>query len=436
MAGRGMIRAMIRRAIAAGWIAMLGLGLAGWLAGWPALAQEAGGAAVAPDPRAATGGAQTLEDILARQRGERIDDSFRSNALGDPARAAPGTGQLGTLGGVSDPELWRALRYGRADVTVSARGPAAGVIMQDGGMTWLKFREGRLLQYGGWTLVGMLAALALFYLIRGRIRIDGAHAGRTILRFRAIERFAHWLLAGSFIVLALTGLSLIFGRVALIPVFGQQIYAPVASAGKWLHNSVAWPFMVGLIMVIVMWTAHNIPARHDLKWIAVAGGLFRKGVHPPARKFNAGQKLIFWAVVVLGLSISVSGVSLLFPFRLPLFAATFGVLNDLGLPQALGFGALPTALAPHNEMQLAQAWHAIIAFGFIAIIIAHIYIGSVGMEGAFDAMGSGEVDVQWAKEHHGLWYAEVTGKAAHPGPDDGEGGGKGTGATPGPAPAR
>ncbi len=435
MAGRGMIRTMIRRATAACWIVMLGFGLAGGLtaglAGGPASAQEAGSATASPDARAATGGAQTLEDILARQRGVAIDDRFRSEALGDRDRAAAAAEDLGTLGGLSDPEIWRALRYDRADVTVSARGPAEGVsavIMQDGGMAWLAFRQGPLLRYGGWALVGMLAVLALFYLIRGRIRIDGAHTGRTILRFRAIERFAHWLLAGSFIVLALTGLVQLFGRVALIPLFGQAAFAPLAIAGKWLHNSVAWPFMAGLVMVTVMWIAHNIPARHDLKWIAVAGGLFKKGVHPPAKKFNAGQKLIFWAVVVLGLSIAVSGLSLLFPFRLPLFAATFGVINDLGLPQLLGFGELPVVLAPHVEMQLAQAWHGIVAFAFIAIIIAHVYIGSIGMEGAFDAMGSGEVDVQWAKEHHGLWYAEMTGAeggaeppAEGPGPKGGTG---------------
>jgi formate dehydrogenase subunit gamma len=149
-----------------------------------------------------------------------------------------------------------------------------------------------------------------------------------------------------------------------------------------------------------------------LKWLAVGGGLFSKNVHPPAKKFNAGQKMIFWAVVVLGISISVSGLSLLFPFEMPMFGPTFEHLNAWGLPQAVGYGPLPTALAPHAEMQLAQTWHAIIAFVFMAIIFAHIYLGSVGMQGAFDAMGSGEVDEQWAKEHHGLWLAEVKAKAA------------------------
>lgn len=381
----------------------------------PAPGQEAPATGIpdtaTPDPRAATGGSQTLADILARQQGLKVDDRFRREAIGNPDAAAPVTAPLGTLGGVSDPELWRALRYGEANLTVSTRMPGSDMVIQDGGMRWLAFREGPLLRYGGYLLLGMIAILVVFYLLRGKIRIEGEHGGETITRFNAIERFGHWLMAGSFIVLAVTGLVLIFGRVALIPVFGKEAYAPIAAAGKWAHNNIAWAFMIGLVLATVVWIAHNIPNRHDLKWLAVGGGLFKKGVHPPARKFNAGQKIIFWAVVVLGLSISLSGLSLLFPFELPMFAKTFVILNGTGLPQALGFGELPAALGPHQEMQLAQLWHGIVAFLFMAIIIAHIYLGSVGMEGAFDAVGTGEVDVQWAREHHALWYEEVTGKA-------------------------
>ncbi len=246
-----------------------------------------------------------------------MDDSFRRDAIGNPAAAAAQTEQLGTLGGVSDPELWRALRYGEADLTVSTRMPGADMVIQDGGMRWLAFREGPLLHYGGYLLLGVIAILVVFYLLRGKIRIEGEHGGETITRFNALERFGHWLMAGSFIVLAVTGLVMIFGRVALIPLFGKEVYAPIAAAGKLAHNNIAWAFMIGLVLVTVIWISHNIPNRHDLKWLAVGGGLFSKGVHPPARKFNAGQKIIFWAVVVLGLSISLSGLSLLFPFELP-----------------------------------------------------------------------------------------------------------------------
>ncbi len=360
----------------------------------------------APVDRSATGGAQTLEDILKRQEGLKIDDSFRSDLTGDPETAAPSTEQLGTLGGASDPDLWRAYRYNTAAITTQARGPAAEVLIQDGGMRWLLFREGPLLTYGTGLLGGMVVLLVLFYLIRGRIRIDGEKTGRTIQRFKAAERFAHWLLAGSFIVLGITGLITLAGRKLLIPAFGHEAFAIVAVASKWVHNNVSWAFMLALVLVFVFWVVHNLPDRTDINWILKGGGIFGSG-HPPAKKFNAGQKLIFWSVIVLGASISASGLSLLFPFELPMFAPTFEKLNALGLPQAVGLGELNTALTPHEEMQYAQAWHAIVSFLLMAIIIAHIYIGSVGMEGAYAAMGDGEVELQWAREHHSIWTAEV-----------------------------
>ena len=376
----------------------------------PVSAQEAG--ETPQIDRSATGGAPTLEDILARQRGETVDNSYRQGGESD-GESAPG---LGPLGPISDAEVWRDLRFNEANVKVSAGGEEAKVLVQDGGMAWLEFREGPLITYGGWGLIGTLGLLALFYLFRGRITIDGDKTGRTVTRFQFMERFAHWLMAGSFIVLGITGLISLMGRKFLIPTFGHEAFATIAVASKWVHNNISWAFMLGLILAFVFWVVHNIPNKTDLKWLAVGGGIFKKGVHPPAKKFNAGQKVIFWSVILLGASISASGLSLLFPFELPMFAKTFDVLNGMGLPQVLGFGALPTDLAPHEEMQLAQSWHAIVSFVLMAIILAHIYIGSVGMEGAFDAMGSGEVEEQWAREHHSLWLEELQEKDQAPTP--------------------
>jgi len=357
-----------------------------------------------PD-RSATGGAQTLADIMARQNGETLDDSFRRDNTGDPTGAAT-VPQLGTRGGASDPEFWRALRYGSADVRVSAGGEVATVLVQDGGMNWLNFRAGPLRQYGGWLLLGTLALLAVFYLLRGKIRIDGEMTGHTVTRFKAVERFGHWLLAGSFILLGITGLITLFGRVLIAPYLGKEVNATLLEAGKWVHNNVAWAFIAGLVIIFVMWVAHNLPSRTDLVWISQAGGIIGSK-HPPAKKFNAGQKVIFWSVVLFGSSIALTGVSLLFPYELPLFASSFALINDIGLSGLLGLGELPTDLAPQEEMQLAQLWHAILGFVLMAIILAHIYIGSIGMEGAYDAMGSGEVDEAWAKQHHSIWLEEI-----------------------------
>ena len=385
-----------------------------------AMAQAADEAA--PPPRAETGGATTLEDILRRQQGDNVDQTFRSAVTGDPDRAAAISDQLGTLGGASDPDLWRALRFGSADVTSQVRSPGATLLVQDSGMNWLIFREGPLRTYGGYFLLATLGLLVLFYLIRGRIRIDSGPAGVTIQRFKAVERFGHWLLAGSFILLGVTGLFTLYARLMIgRPETGVSDEASMMArqdgaflenaliASKWVHNNVSWAFILALVIIFVMWVIHNLPDRTDLNWIAKGGGIFTKS-HPPAKKFNAGQKLIFWSVIVLGGSIAASGLSLLFPFELPMFAKTFVILNKTGLPEVFGFGVLPETLTPHAEMQLAQSWHAIVSFVLMGIVIAHIYIGSVGMEGAYDAMGSGEVDLNWAKEHHSLWVEEVQAK--------------------------
>tara|TARA_R110002020_G_scaffold424896_3_gene634311 strand:- start:75627 stop:76811 length:1185 start_codon:yes stop_codon:yes gene_type:complete len=369
----------------------------------PAVAQE-----TAAEPRAETGGAQTLDDIMRRQAEQNVDDEFRRSATGDPAAAAPTTAPLGTLGGQSDPELWRALRYDTADVTTQTRGPAATTLIQDGGMWWLEFREGPLLIYGAALLAGTIALLALFYLIRGRIRIDGEKTGRTITRFSGVERFGHWLLASSFLILGVTGLVSLFGRKVLIPVFGHEAFSILAIGTKWIHNNISWAFIVALVIIFIFWVMHNLPDRTDLNWLAKGGGIFGGG-HPPAKKFNAGQKLIFWSVIVLGTSISVSGLSLLFPFEINLFNATFGHLNDWGVTGWVGLDPLPYPLTPQEEMQYAQLWHAIVSLVLTAIIFAHIYLGSVGMEGAFDAMGTGEVEEQWAREHHSIWVDEMQG---------------------------
>jgi len=367
----------------------------------PATAQEGTDAS-----RAETGGAQTLEDILQRQENQAIDDSFRSDNTGNPEQAAPITDQLGTLGGSSDPDLWRAFRYSAADITTQDRGPATTTLIQDGGMWWLLFREGPLLQITAYLLGGTLLALALFYLIRGRIRIDGEKTGRTITRFKAFERFGHWLLASSFLLLGLTGLISLIGRKFLIPVFGHDTFSFLAIGSKWVHNNVSWAFIVALVIIFVVWVVHNIPDRTDLYWLSKAGGLLG-GSHPPAKKFNAGQKLIFWAVIILGGSIAASGISLLFPFEFNMFGHTFSTLNSWGVPGWVGQADLPYPLQPHEEMQYAQLWHAIVSLVLTAIIFAHIYLGSVGMEGAFDAMGKGEVEEQWAREHHSIWAEEV-----------------------------
>lgn len=330
-----------------------------------------------------------------------------------PAPAAQADGPVGgqvlgnVLGDRADSDFWRAIRQGETG-RVSIPNPNAGLLIQSEGDNWRAVRNGPLTVYGAWLMLGIIIVIALFFALRGRIRIDAGPSGTTIERFNLLERTAHWLTAVSFIVLALTGLNLLYGRHVLLPVLGPDIFSAITRAGKYAHNFIAFAFMVGVALIFLIWVRHNIPRAVDFKWLAVGGGLFTKGVHPPAGKFNAGQKLLFWAVVLGGISISLSGLALLFPFQFALFGPTFEVLNVFGL-------GLPTELTMIQEMQLSQLWHGIVALILIAIIIGHIYIGSLGMEGAFDVMSSGQVDLNWAKEHHPLWVDEVrSGDKARP----------------------
>jgi formate dehydrogenase subunit gamma len=306
----------------------------------------------------------------------------------------------------SNSDIWRDIRSG-VQGYVSIPDKQAGVLIQSGGESWRNFRNGPMSVWGGWAMLGTIAALALFFALRGRIRIEHGPSGERVERFNLAERFAHWLTAVSFIVLALTGLNILYGRYVLKPIIGPEGFAWITQMGKFAHNYIAFAFMLGLLLIFVMWVLHNIPNRQDLTWLAKGGGMFRKGVHPPARKFNAGQKLLFWAVILGGLSLSLSGIALMWPFEFSFFSHTFSFLNIFGV-------GLPADLTPMEEMQLSQAWHGIVALLMVAVIIAHIYIGSLGMEGAFDAMGSGMVDKNWAREHHNLWAAEIENRPRSP----------------------
>lgn len=390
----------------------------------PASAQQTGGEAPPPVDRSATGGAQTLEDILRRQRGEEVP--LDQGDAGPAALPDAAPGALATQGGASDAAFWRGVRQGKGETfTVSIPDKKAARLVQDDGETWLATRNGPLLKYSFWALGGMLAALFLFFLIRGRIRVEGGLSGIMIKRFKFIERFGHWLLGISFIILALTGLSVLAGREGLIPAldwanglingaeadpnYGQGVFkdyfVPWLGIAKLMHNSVAWAFMLGLVMIFFMWVLRNIPTWTDVIWLLKGGGIIGSA-HVSARKFNAGQKIIFWLVILLGASVSASGLMLLFPYEVPLFSETFETVNvvseRIGRPMEL-----ETSLTPIQEQQFAQLWHTIIGVAMTVVVLAHVYVGSIGMQGAISAMGSGEVDLNWAEEHHDLWVEQL-----------------------------
>jgi formate dehydrogenase subunit gamma len=261
--------------------------------------------------------------------------------------------------------------------------PRARVLIQPAGRVWDHFHEVTLYWIGAVVILGTLAALAAAYFLLGRLRISAGRSGRKVPRFKAFERFAHWLTAASFVVLGLTGLNITFGKHLLLPLIGYDAFSTVSEAAKYVHNFTSFAFVVGLLLIIAIFIKDNIPDRTDIEWFKQGGG-FIKSKHAPARRFNAGEKLVFWGALGAGILVSISGVLLLFPFY---------VTNIAG-------------------MQVAQVVHAVIAVLFIALILGHIYIGTLGTEGAFEAMWTGEVDLNWAKEHHDLWLESLKDRPA------------------------
>ncbi|MDO9708186.1 formate dehydrogenase subunit gamma [Paracraurococcus lichenis] len=298
---------------------------------------------------------------------------------GGAARAqAPASGPGGVTVSAEEMELQRMLRGGRIEGRVSIPDARAASLVQPQGQAWREFHNRTLAWVGGVAVLGVLALLLAFFLAKGRIPIAGGPAGRTITRFSLLEWANHWMVASCFIILGLTGLNLTFGRHLLLPLIGPEGFTALTIAGKYAHNYLAFPFTLGVVAMLLLWARDNIPNARDIDWVRLGGGFIGRG-HPEAGRFNAGQKMVFWITVLGGGLVAASGYMLIFPFA----------VTDIA------------------GMQLAHMVHGIIAVLMIAAMLAHIYIGSVGMEGAVEAMSTGEVDLNWAKEHHGLWVQEV-----------------------------
>ncbi|MFB9269953.1 formate dehydrogenase subunit gamma [Bradyrhizobium erythrophlei] len=267
--------------------------------------------------------------------------------------------------------------FSRIQGRVSIPDQRSGVLEQPAGREWREFRNVTLRWIGGVSILGMLAALVAFYLIRGMVRLQSGRSGRTVIRFNAFERFVHWMAATCFIVLAISGLNITFGRPLLLPLIGHDAFSEWSQWAKYAHNYLSFPFTIGVVLICLMWIGGNIPNKVDVEWIKQGGGIVGHD-HPPAYRFNAGQKAVYWIVVLGGAAVAITGYELMFPFYLS------GI----------------------EGMQVAQMVHAIVAVLFVAMMLAHIYIGTIGMQGAFEAMGTGTVDVNWAREHHSLWLEE------------------------------
>jgi formate dehydrogenase subunit gamma len=280
-------------------------------------------------------------------------------------------------------EYWREVREGIAG-TSTVMGQEANVLIQNGGQNWRQLRNDVIAKIGAWAIVGLIVVLALYHVLTGGNKLEKPLSGQLVDRWSVADRVIHWFTAILFIILAITGLSLMWGRYVLIPVMGPEGFAAWANIAKPVHDYLALAFMAGLVIMLLKWMKENLFKSYDLTWIVQGGGYLPNGKHPKAGFCNAVEKLFYWTLFFIGGAMVVSGVFLLFP--------------------NLGFD--------RNAMQLANIVHGASSLFVIAFVCLHIYLATLGSPGAFRGMTTGKVDAVWAAQHHSEWYKEVTGGRA------------------------
>ena len=256
-----------------------------------------------------------------------------------------------------------------------------GSRLTNAGEAWRQVRNRWLIPYGGAMLLIVAGAIALFYWRKGTLELHGAETGRKIERFTPFERSAHWANAIAFTALAVSGIVMAFGKFFLQPVIGVSLFGWLTYALKNIHNFAGPLFAVSLVIVIVTFVRDNLPRAEDITWVLKGGGLLTEQ-EVPSHRFNAGEKLLFWGgVLALGLTVVASGL----------------VLDKL----------VPGLVYERGTMQISHMVHATATLLMMAMFMGHIYMGTIGMRGAYSAMRDGYVDETWAKEHHELWYKDI-----------------------------
>ena len=361
------------------------------LAVGPAMAQApnpAAGGAVAEAPATAVappsvGGIQS-QNIFEVKPEASADPNYLNQSNGERAKVQPG----------NNAPMWRQVGQGVTGYSSlpKSQAPEAGNLIQpfvkypgskhtNAGEAWRQVRNDWIIPYGAALLFVVLLAIAIYYFAHGTIRLHGAETGRKIERFTPFERATHWSNAIAFVTLAVSGLVMAFGKFFLLPIIGAALFGWLTYALKTVHNFVGPLFVLTLVLMFVTFVRDNFPSKADFKWLASFGGLFG-GKEAPSHRFNAGEKMVFWGgVLVLGSIVAGSGL----------------FLDKL----------LPGFVYTRGEMQIAHMIHAVATLLMMAMILGHIYIGTLGMTGAYGAMRHGYVDETWAREHHELWYDDI-----------------------------
>ncbi|MBO9649029.1 MAG: formate dehydrogenase subunit gamma [Variovorax sp.] len=362
-------------------IAVLSCGVAGAQTQAPPATPEPAATPAAP---ALPNGGIRSQNIFEVKPDASQDPGYMEQTNGERQRVQPG----------NNSPMWRQVSGGVTGFSSLPveQAPEAGNLIQrfvkypgshytNAGEAWRQTRNNLIIPYGAALLFVTLLALTIYYFTRGTIGLHERETGRKIERFTPFERATHWSNAIAFIVLAISGLVMAFGKFFLLPILGGALFGWLTYVLKTIHNFVGPLFVLTTLFMIFTFFRDNLPQKGDMKWVRQGGGLFG-GREPPSHRFNAGEKVVFWGGV--------------------LFLGSFVIASGLFLDKLL-----PGFVYTRGEMQIAHMVHATATLLMIALIMGHIYIGTLGMRGAYSAMREGYVDETWAKEHHELWYDDI-----------------------------
>jgi formate dehydrogenase subunit gamma len=356
----------------------------------PAFAQTKAQDDPAPAAPAAPGGIQ----------GQNIFDvkpEVKPDASSDPKYMQQNNAERNKVQPGNNAPMWRGVAAGVEGFTSypKSEAPEAGVLIQGqvqypgsrmttAGEAWRQVRNYWIIPYGAALFLIAMGALAIYYFTKGPMgHADVEAGGARIERFTPFERSAHWANAIAFCILAISGLVMAFGKFFLLPVIGGTLFGGLTYLLKTLHNFAGPLFAVSLVIVFFTFVRDEFPQRGDLRWLLKAGGAFSKDGHePPSHRFNAGEKVLFWlGVLVLGVIVVASGL----------------VLDKL----------VPGIVYDRANMQVAHMVHAVSTVLMMSMFLLHIYLGTIGMRGAYKAMRNGHVSEEWAREHHEYWYDDI-----------------------------
>jgi formate dehydrogenase subunit gamma len=337
--------------------------------------------------------AQTVPASTSGVQSANIFD-IKPEASADPGYATQTNAERAKVQPGNNAPMWRQVGAGVTGFSSlpKSQAPEAGNLIQpfvqypgsrltNAGDAWRQVRNNWLIPYGGALLLIVMGAIALFYVTKGAIKQHGADSGKKIERFTAFERSAHWSNAIAFCILAISGIVMAFGKFFLLPVMGLTLFGWLTYALKNMHNFAGPVFAVSLIVIFVTFLRDNIPNRDDVIWLLKGGGLL-SGKEVPSHRFNGGEKLVFWGgVFFLGIIVVASGF----------------VLDRI----------VPGLIYERGTMQIAHMIHAVSTLLMMTMFIGHIYIGTIGMQGAYKGMRTGYVDETWAREHHEYWYDDI-----------------------------